>query len=112
MEQYNGLQGTYFSFLPAHSADGLSYECLLGAIEMGYDVAGHLVVAQGALVSAWNFGGLDPTRVWHGNEHVVRVDKEAARRLDPEDRFVMRSTLGILQVKKHFAYRQLNSENE
>ena len=38
MSQYLGLQGSHFSFLPARSKTG--YECLLGAIEMGYEVEG------------------------------------------------------------------------
>ena len=38
MSQYLGLQGSHFSFLPAHSKTG--YECLLGAIEMNYEVEG------------------------------------------------------------------------
>ena len=38
MSQYLGLQGSHFSFLPARSKTG--YECLLGAIEMDYQVKG------------------------------------------------------------------------
>ena len=47
MAQYNGIQGTYFSFLPAHSKTG--YECLLGAIEMGYNVDGYMIVTHVSL---------------------------------------------------------------
>ena len=53
MEEYNGIQGTYFSFLPTHSKTG--YECLLGAIEMGYNVNGYLVATQETLLNSWNF---------------------------------------------------------
>ena len=36
MKHYNGESGTYFSFLPVHHKQSAGYECLLGAIEMGY----------------------------------------------------------------------------
>ncbi len=68
---------------------------------MGYDVSGYLVVTHDTLVNSWNFGSseLDSSSVWHGNEHVVDVTADNVREIDPEGRFVMRSTLGILQVR-------------
>ena len=96
MSQYQGLQGSHFSFLPAHSKTG--YECLLGAIEMGYDVQGYMIVTQDTLVNSWNFGELDPSTVWHGNEHVLNISSENIRGLDTKGEKVMRSTHGILQA--------------
>ena len=46
MEHYNGESGTYFSFLPVHHKQSAGYECLLGAIEMGYRVDGFLLVNE------------------------------------------------------------------
>jgi len=47
LEQYRDMtsrQGFHFSFLPTHRHAG--YECLLGALEMGYNVDGFLIVDQ------------------------------------------------------------------
>ena len=44
MESFRERQGSHFSFLPTHRHAG--YECLLGALEMGYIVDGFLVVDQ------------------------------------------------------------------
>ena len=44
MESFNSRQGSLFSFLPTHRQ--AAYECLLGALEMGYNVDGFLVVDQ------------------------------------------------------------------
>ena len=96
MEQYNGIQGTYFSFLPAHSKTG--YECLLGAIEMGYNVDGYLIITQDTLVNSWNFGDLDPLKIWHGNEHVQDIAPGNIDQIDPEGDKIMKSTQGILSA--------------
>lgn len=55
METYHGQSGTYFSFLPVHHKQSAGYECLLGAIEMGYHVDGFLVVNEDTLINSWNF---------------------------------------------------------
>ena len=34
-----------------------AYECLLGALEMGYNVDGYLVVDEKTLIHPWNFKG-------------------------------------------------------
>jgi hypothetical protein len=44
MESFRARQGSHFSFLPTHRHAG--YECLLGALEMSYNVDGYLVVDQ------------------------------------------------------------------
>lgn len=46
MAHYNGASGTYFSFMPVHHKSSAGYECLLGAIEMGYIVDGFLLVNE------------------------------------------------------------------
>ena len=35
----------------------LGYECVLGALEMGYNVNGFLVVDEKTLLNPWNFKG-------------------------------------------------------
>jgi hypothetical protein len=37
--------------------DPPGYECLLGALEMGYNVDGYLVVDEKTLINPWNFKG-------------------------------------------------------
>ncbi|TRY81053.1 hypothetical protein TCAL_09447 [Tigriopus californicus] len=96
MEQYNGIQGTYFSFLPAHSKTG--YECLLGAIEMGFNVDGYMVAAHDTLINSWNFGNLDSSSIWHGNDHVQDILPDNIEEIDPEGGKVMKSTTGILRA--------------
>ena len=53
MRHYHGFQGAYFSFLPTHTKTG--YECILGAVEMGYNVEGFLLINQDTLINSWNF---------------------------------------------------------
>lgn len=96
MEQYNGIQSTYFSFLPTHSKTG--YECLLGAIEMGYNVDGYMIVTHDTLINSWSFESLDPSRIWHGNQHAINVTSDQINLIDPEDKTIRKSTRGILKA--------------
>ena len=99
MEHYNGQSGTYFSFLPVFHMQSAGYECLLGAIEMGYRVDGFLLVNENTLVNSWNFGNdLDLSTVWHGNEHATNVTSANLNELDTEPDEIMKSMLGILQA--------------
>ncbi len=101
MNHYNGKSGTYFSFLPVHHKQSAGYECLLGAIEMGYHVDGFLLVNEDTLVNSWNFGekdGLDPTTVWHGNEHAINVTIDNLETLETDSQEIMKSMLGILHA--------------
>ena len=99
MEHYNGRSGTYFSFLPVHNIQSAGYECLLGAIEMGYRVDGFLIVNENTLVNSWNFGNeLDLTHVWHGNEHAINVTSANLNTLDTEPNVIMESMWGIWQA--------------
>ncbi len=92
MEQYRDLQGTFFSFLPSHSQTG--YECLLGAIEMGFVVDGYLVATHDTLINSWNFASLDSGTIWHSNEHVQDVGPDNVVTLGVTD-----SMRGILKVR-------------
>jgi len=112
MKHYNGESGTYFSFLPVHHKQSAGYECLLGAIEMGYIVEGFLLVNEDTLVNSWNFGeeNLPTTQVWHGNEHAMNVTLENLESLETDPQEIMRSMLGILQAFQ-FLENVLLSEN-
>ena len=99
MEHYNGQSGTYFSFLPVFHMQSAGYECLLGAIEMGYRVEGFLLVNENTLVNSWNFGNdLDLSTVWHGNEHAINVTSANLNELATKKDDIMKSMLGILQA--------------
>lgn len=100
MEHYNGQSGTYFSFLPVHHTQSAGYECLLGALEMGYIVDGFLIVNEDTLINSWNFGkdSLDPKTVWHGNEHAINVTTENLDNLETDSKEIMKSMLGILHA--------------
>ena len=58
MQHYRNEQGAHFSFLPAQTKAG--YECILGAIEMGYNVEGFLLINQDTLINSWNFKWVNP----------------------------------------------------
>ena len=86
----------HFSFLPVHHKKSAGYECLLGAIEMGYRVDGFLLVNENTLVNSWNFGSnqLDPKTVWHGNEHAINVTTANLNALETDSQDIMKSMLG------------------
>ncbi len=57
MDNFRSRQGSLFSFLPTHRQ--AAYECLLGALEMGYNIDGYLVVDQVSRAYAYlTFPGL------------------------------------------------------
>lgn len=76
------------------------YECLLGAIEMGYNVDGFLLVNEDTLVNSWNYGknDLDPRKIWHGNEHAKVVTADNINDFEKKPQDIMRSMLGILHA--------------
>ena len=96
MAHYTGIQGTHFSFLPTQSKTG--YECMLGSIEMGYNVEGFLLINQDTLINSWNFKDLDANVIWHGNEHAQAINNANIKAVDPPsgDKIMM-SSLGILK---------------
>jgi hypothetical protein len=57
-------------------------------------------VFQDTLVNSWNFGAdvLDPTTVWHGNEHAINITADNLDQLDTDPKEIMRSMLGILHA--------------
>ena len=89
MQHYNGESGTYFSFLPVHHTESAGYECLLGAIELGYSVDGFLLVNEDTLINSWNFksgeaADLNPNTIWHGNEHAVTITSDNLNKFPTE----------------------------
>jgi len=100
MKHYNGESGTYFSFLPVHHMKSAGYECLLGAIELGYIVDGFLLVNEDTLINSWNFksNDLDPKTIWHGNEHATTISSTNLNQFKSEPKDIMKSMLGILHA--------------
>ena len=103
MQHYNGESGTYFSFLPVHHTESAGYECLLGAIELGYSVDGFLLVNEDTLINSWNFksgeaADLNPNTIWHGNEHAVTITSDNLNKFPTEPKNIMKSMLGILHA--------------
>jgi len=97
MAHYTGIQGKHFSFLPTHSKTG--YECILGSIEMGYHVNGFLLINQDTLINSWNFKGLNPDSIWHGNEHAKAITNDNVYEIDSENgEKIMKSSIGILKA--------------
>ncbi len=97
MLHYRDNLGSHFSFLPTHSKTG--YECLLGAIEMGYSVDGYLVITQDTLVNFWSIDKLDHATIWHGNEHLRNLTTDVELSADdPDAEKIASSAHGILQA--------------
>ena len=38
------------------------------------------------MINSWNFKGLDPKTIWHGNEHAQNVTVETVEKNDGEDK--------------------------
>ena len=81
--------------MPTHSKTG--YECILGSIEMGYHVNGFLLINQDTLINSWNFKGLDPESIWHGNEHATAISNDNLAN-SPHSEKIMKSSIGILNA--------------
>ena len=52
------------------------------------------------MVNSWNFGeeALDPTTVWHGNEHAINVTLDNLETLETDSKEIMNSMVGILHA--------------
>lgn len=86
LRKYQSVEHRSFSFLPTYTR--ATYECVLGAMEMNYEVKGYVVITDETLIKTWNIDGLDKSRIWvssssdHENRHVP-VTKESWPKLDP-----------------------------
>ena len=96
LRKYQLSENRSFSFLPMHTK--YTYECVLGAIEMGYNVDGYIMTSDDSLVNSWNIPQLNASRLWYGGDHNIQVTGKNWRSLDPGSQKLPRSLDGVLKV--------------
>ncbi|CAL8127152.1 unnamed protein product [Orchesella dallaii] len=106
LRKYQSVEHRSFSFLPTYTR--ATYECVLGAMEMNYEVKGYVVITDETLIKTWNIEGLDKTKIWvsssdHENRHVP-VTKESWPKLDPRGQKLPRLLDGLANTWKMLTY--------
>lgn len=88
LRKYQLSEDRSFSFLPIHTK--YTYECVLGAIEMGFNVDGYIMTSDDALINSWNIPKLNTSTLWYGGDYNIEITAKDWRSLDPGiDRFVL-----------------------
>lgn len=106
LRKYQSVEHRSFSFLPTYTR--ATYECVLGAMEMNYEVKGYVVITDETLIKTWNIEGLDKTKIWvsssdHENRHVP-VTKDSWPKLDPRGQKLPRLLDGLANTWKMLTY--------
>lgn len=106
LRKYQSVEHRSFSFLPTYTR--ATYECVLGAMEMNYEVKGYVVISDETLIKTWNIEGLDKTKIWvsssdHENRHVP-VTKDSWPKLDPRGQKLPRLLDGLANTWKMLTY--------
>lgn len=96
LRKYQLSEDRSFSFLPVHSK--YTYECLLGALEMGYNVDGWIMTTDDALINSWNVPSMNVSKVWYGGDANIKVSNNNWKTLDPGSQKLPRSLDGVLKV--------------
>lgn len=96
LRKYQTAEGRSFSFLPIHSK--YTYECLLGALEMGYNVDGWIMTTDDALINSWNVPRANSSSLWYSGDHNVTVNESNWQTLDPGNQKLPRSIAGVHKV--------------
>jgi hypothetical protein len=103
LRKYQSVEHRSFSFLPTYTR--ATYECVLGAMEMNYEVKGYMVVTDETLMKTWNIEKLDMNKIWVSSSgHDVPVTKSSWPKLDPRGQKLPRLLDGIIATWKLFSY--------
>jgi hypothetical protein len=113
LRKYQTVEHRSFSFLPTYTK--ASYECVLGAMEMNYEVKGYAVITDETLMKSWNIENLDKNKIWvsnslHDTRHVP-VTRNSWSKLDPRGQKLPRLLDGIINTWKLFSYILVGQEN-
>ena len=73
LRKYQLSEERSFSFLPVHTK--YTYECVMGALEMGFNVDGYLMTTDDALINTWNIPALNTTKLWYGGDYNIQVSR-------------------------------------
>lgn len=96
LRKYQLSEDRSFSFLPIHSK--YTYECLLGALEMGYNVDGWIMSTDDALINSWNIRQMNYSKLWYSGDSNVQVTAANWKTLDPGSQKLPRSLDGVQKV--------------
>lgn len=96
LRKYQLSEDRSFSFLPIHSK--YTYECLLGALEMGYNVDGWIMSTDDALINSWNIHQMNYSKLWYSGDSNVQVTAANWKTLDPGSQKLPRSLDGVQKV--------------
>jgi len=112
LRKYQTVEHRSFSFLPTYTK--ATYECVLGAMEMNYEVKGYAVITDETLMQSWNIEKLDKNKIWvsnsrHDTRHVP-VNKTSWNKLDPRGHKLPRLLDGIINTWKLFSYILVGQE--
>ena len=62
------------------------------------------IILQDTLINSWNFLDLEPSTIWHSNEHAQNISAENIHDIDPKGEKIMKSTHGILKVNVEYGF--------
>jgi len=110
LRKYQLSEDRSFSFLPIHTK--YTYECVLGAIEMGFNVDGYIMTSDDALINSWNIPKLNTSRLWYGGDYDIQVTANEWRSLDPGSQKLPRSLDGVLKVLEFLKSSLIGSADE
>lgn len=96
LRKYQLSEDRSFSFLPIHSK--YTYECLLGALEMGYNVDGWIMSTDDALINTWNVRHMNFSKLWYSGDYNTQVSGANWKTLDPGNQKLPRSLDGVQKV--------------
>lgn len=96
LRKYQLSEDRSFSFLPVHSK--YTYECLLGALEMGYNVDGWIMATDDALINSWNLHSMNYSKLWYSGDDSRQVTANNWQTLDPGSQKLPRSLDGVQKV--------------
>jgi hypothetical protein len=63
------------------------------------------------LINSWNFEGIDPLTIWHGNEHATNITVDNINTIDPDDKIILKSAHGILKAFQFLEEVLLSARN-
>ena len=110
LRKYQVSEDRSFSFLPVHTK--YTYECVMGALEMGYNVDGYLMTTDDALINNWNIPSLNISQLWYSGDYSIQVSANEWKTLDPGGQKLPRSLEGVLKVLEFLKSSLIGSTDE
>lgn len=96
LRKYQMSEDRSFSFLPSRTKN--TYECVLGALEMGYNVDGYITTTDDTLINSWNLERWNVSQPWYSGDYNIKLSSQVWKALDPGSQKLPRSLEGVLKV--------------